>query len=97
MSAIAWSEFICGPIGEHEIALAERVVGTPEPFTVGDARETARLFNGSGRRRGSLLDCMIAAVALRTGAALATANAADFRRLASAGGPRLAGGVWIER
>ncbi|MGH7803949.1 MAG: PIN domain-containing protein [Candidatus Binatia bacterium] len=90
VSVIAWSEFLCGPVGEREIGLAERVLGDPEPFVAADAGETARLFNRSGRRRGSLLDCMIAAIALRAGAALATANAMDFRRLAAAGGPRLA-------
>jgi predicted nucleic acid-binding protein len=33
---------------------------------------------------------MIAAIALREGAAIATANVADFRRIVAAGGPRLA-------
>ena len=45
------------------------------------AEEAARLFNLTGRRRGSHADCMIAASAIVAGAPLATLNAADFQPL----------------
>ena len=85
MSAIGWAEFLCGPVGPAEIALARRVLGDPVAFVDSDATLAARLFNESGRRRGSLVDCMIAAVALRADARLATANPSDFRRYEGTG------------
>ena len=85
VSSVAWAEFLCGPIDAREINLASRIVADPEPFLASDALAAARMFNFGGRRRGSLLDCMIASVALRVDAMLATANPADFRRLEPAG------------
>ncbi len=85
MSAISWSEFLCGPVEARQVSLASRLVGEPVPFLAEDANLAARLFNVGGRRRGSLVDCMIAASALRTGSALATANPEDFRRLQPVG------------
>ncbi len=67
-----------------------RIIHDPLPFAEADCVLSARLFDLGGRRRHSLLDCMIAAVALRAGAALATANPSDFRRFEPAG-LRLAG------
>lgn len=69
ISAISWTEFLCGPVSARQTALAQQLLGTPVPF------------NASGRRRGSILDCMIAAQAINANAALATSNRADFRKL----------------
>lgn len=85
MSSIAWAEFLCGPVETSDVDLAARIIQERVSFLDEDAAVAARLFNLSGRRRGSLIDCMIAAVALRVGASLATTNPEDFRRLESAG------------
>jgi predicted nucleic acid-binding protein len=85
VSAIAWAEFLCGPLEPEQIQLAGRVVGEVLPFSVEDAAMAAELFNHSGRRRGSLADCMVAASALLRDAELATANPSDLLRLEASG------------
>ena len=85
MSAVAWAEFLCGPLTRSELELAEEIVGLRRDFTPDHAAIAARLFNESGRRRGSLLDCMIAASAIADGSPISTANEADFRRFEDAG------------
>lgn len=81
MSAVSWTEFLCGPVEQHEITLASQIVQEPVPFLSQDSSMAARLFNLGGRRRGSLVDCMIAAVAIRSGAELATSDPEDFSKL----------------
>ena len=85
MNTVAWTELLCGPLEESQLEHVTRVVSQRVAFLEEDSVVSARLFNESGRRRGSLIDCMIAASALRSGEPLATANAADFRRFAAYG------------
>jgi predicted nucleic acid-binding protein len=83
--SIAWAEFQCGPLTASELAVAGAIIGQHVDFTKDDSETAARLFNESGRRRGSLIDCMIAAAAQADGAPVATANKADFERLSGLG------------
>jgi predicted nucleic acid-binding protein len=85
MSAVAWTEFLCGPVGPAVLEPVGRIVRERVAFGEDEATLAARLYNEAGRRRGTLADCMIAAAAIRAGAILATANAKDFRRFESAG------------
>ena len=80
ISSIAWAEFLCGSLSSDAPAMVRRIVGDPIPFDAEQAERAAALFNNSGRRRGTLADCMVAAAALEADAALAS-NSADFRRL----------------
>jgi predicted nucleic acid-binding protein len=84
ISSIAWAEFLCGPLGPGDVIIARDLFREITAFTPSDCETTARLFNLGGRRRGTLADCMIAATALRAGAALATTNADDFARFSAA-------------
>ncbi|MYN65860.1 MAG: type II toxin-antitoxin system VapC family toxin [Acidobacteria bacterium] len=59
------------------------IPGTPEETKLRNV--AARLFNESGRRRGTIIDCMIGAAALADGASVATSNVAHFSRFAAAG------------
>ena len=68
MSNPTWTELLCGPLDRSELEWAAEIVGHRQDFTPEHAVVAARLFNESGRRRGSLIDCMIAATALAGGA-----------------------------
>ncbi len=79
--SVAWAEFQCGPLSPSELAVAGAIIDRHRAFTKEDAEGAARLFNESGRRRGSLVDCMIAAAAQADDAPVVAANTADFLRL----------------
>jgi predicted nucleic acid-binding protein len=85
MSSIAWTEFLCGPALGEGGQSAARLIAEVVPFEADDADAATRLFNATGRRRGSLVDCMVAATAIRRGAPLATDDTTDFDRFADHG------------
>lgn len=85
MGSIAWTEFLCGPLKPEELTLAERIVTERMEYTEQDARRAAEFFNVTGRRRGTLADCMIAASARERDAVLAPLNRQDFECFADFG------------
>ncbi len=83
MSAVAWSEYACGatrPLDETMKRAAKKMLHSIEAFTEEDADLASELFNATGRRSRSHVDCMIAAHAIRRHAWLATLNLRDFER-----------------
>jgi predicted nucleic acid-binding protein len=89
LSTLAWGEFLCGPLPEGAEVVARRIARRHVPLGTEQATEAARLFNATGRRRGSFQDCVVAATALVAGAELATSERTDFRRF-EAEGPEMA-------
>lgn len=85
MSSVAWAEFLCGPVTDWVAEETAELLGEPIRFDGIDATLAAQLFNATGRRRGTMIDCMIAAIAIRANATLATGNISDFRRFAPLG------------
>ena len=85
VSSVAWTEFLCGPLKPKEIKLTEQLIDQVLPFGTEDAELASELFNRSGRRRGTLMDCMVAALALCRDVPLATANPSDFKRMEASG------------
>ncbi len=64
-SAIAWTEFLNGPVTPAEISQVKAVLQSRiVPFAQTEAVLAADLFNRTGRRRGSRFDCLIAATAI---------------------------------
>lgn len=84
-SALAWAEFLCGPVSAAEKTAAQGILTAIHPLDSTAAALGATLFNASGRRSRSLPDCLIAAIALIKQAHLATENNADFLPFATYG------------
>ena len=85
ISSVSWGEFLCGPLSPAAEAAARQMLPFASALTRLDAETAADLFNKTGRRSRSYLDCCIAAVAMRESASLATSNKGDFLSLASFG------------
>lgn len=79
-SAIAWAEFLSGPVSA-EIAADLRTLldGGILEFDEACAVTAAGLFNATGRKRSLRVDGMIAATALENNARLATRNLEHFQ------------------
>lgn len=79
-SAIAWYEFLCGPVSKKQIQVMMLfLTGGIIPFQEIHAQEAARLFNQVNRIRRLRVDVMIAATAIIERAELATENEKDFQ------------------
>lgn len=66
-SAIAWAEFTCGKNavrGPQEVAHVRSLLSEVVPASEEEADLAAELYNQTGRRKGTLPDCMIAATAI---------------------------------
>ena len=81
ITAVAWAEFLCGPLADEDLSLAVAILGEALPFAASAASEAAALFAALGRRRGMFVDCLIGAAAIEAKAQLATANPDDFRSM----------------
>jgi predicted nucleic acid-binding protein len=85
-STITWSEFCNGPVtNTQKNAISSILSGNIIDFTKPMAETATLLFNGTGRRRGSHRDCMIAACAIMSDTPLCTQNLKDFNRFMSFG------------
>lgn len=85
VNVIVWAEFLCGPVTPQQAALAAAAFPDPVALIPQGAVRAADLFNATGRRRGSLADCLIAATCLRLNVSIATNNVQDFQRFAPMG------------
>ncbi len=85
ISAVAWGEFLCGPLTPSAESLARQLLPSAEPLLRDDAETASKWFNQTGRRSKSYADCCIAAVAVRSKASLATSNVPYFQPMASLG------------
>ena len=64
-SVLVWAEYLCGPLSSEERELSWQLIeGAPIPLESFVAELGAQFFNSTGRRRGSLADCLIAATAV---------------------------------
>lgn len=77
--SVAWHEYVRGPLLQQDRERCLRVIES-RIFSLErrHAEVAAKLFNQTGRRRGSTADCLIAAVALGHNTGLLTENLIDF-------------------
>jgi predicted nucleic acid-binding protein len=85
-SVLVWAEYLCGPLSSAERELSGQLIeGAPVPLESFAAELGAQFFNSTGRRRGSLADCLIAATAVDHRAMFLTLDNRDFLPFKSLG------------
>jgi predicted nucleic acid-binding protein len=78
-SAVAWAEFLNGPLStENRSDVHFLIQGRVLPFSEAEAETAAWLFHRTGRKRRTKPDCFIAATAIRANVPLATFDRKDF-------------------
>lgn len=77
-ASTAWYEFLCGPVESGHISAMGGILHRILPFDETQAREAARLYNATGRKRRLRVDAMIASAATTNSIPLATNNQDDF-------------------
>jgi predicted nucleic acid-binding protein len=77
-SAVAWAEYLCGPLQPAEEQACRALLHGILPLDDTVASFGAGLFNATGRRSRSLPDCLIAAAAILARQPLATLDPSDF-------------------
>lgn len=81
VSALAWSEFVCGPVSITAVQAWERLLkGAIVPLDARISARAALLFNLTGRRAHSLPHCIVAATAMHVDALLLTLKPEDYER-----------------
>lgn len=84
--AVAWHEYIRGPVHPDEAARALLILENRVFELTRQTAETAAiLFNATGRRRASTADCLIAAACMAEDSTLLTQNVEEFKPFASHG------------
>lgn len=78
-SAMAWAEYLCGPLAPGEEAACFSLLDQICQMDAATATLGSRLYNFTGRRSRSLADCLIAATAILAGQPLASANLSHFQ------------------
>ena len=87
--ALAWYEFLSGPVTSVQVDTMRAFLADVVPFDDVQANVAAQLFNAVGRKRALRLDATLAATAIVLHAKFATNNENDFASFATMSDLRL--------
>lgn len=87
--ALAWYEFLSGPVTSVQVDTMRAFLADVVPFDDVQAEVAAQLFNAVGRKRALRIDATLAATAIVLHATFATNNENDFASFATMSDLRL--------